>query len=217
MESILGVISYPSYLGGLHGLGMRLVNDGLPHVLRLDSFVSWINVFRAETITLSLDFLSKIVTMPSEKFVILLSPIPSLSIPSFRFSEWVEILVVLSLSWSSLIGSLQYMYMLAFSCDVISLASHTLRKERKGLVYTAIIELSPRQKLDVTHQIRAVHRSHLWEYKKGKPTVGIQGETSSCHDLGKERDDAFVEMDKIPLLCKLNAYLLGFNWLIHRI
>lgn len=51
----------------MHGLGTRLVNDGLSHVLPVDTFVSRINVFREETFTLSLDLLSKIVTTPSEK------------------------------------------------------------------------------------------------------------------------------------------------------
>ena len=43
-----------------------------------------------------------------------------------------------------------------FSC---SLASHTLHRE-KGSGHTATIELSSRQKLDVTNQIRTLCRSH---------------------------------------------------------
>ena len=40
-----------------------------------------------------------------------------------------------------------------------SLASHTLCRE-EGSGHTAIIELSPQQKLGVTNQIRTVCRSH---------------------------------------------------------
>ena len=41
-----------------------------------------------------------------------------------------------------------------------SLASHTLRRE-EGYGYAATIELSPRQKLDVTNQIHALRKSDL--------------------------------------------------------
>ena len=41
-----------------------------------------------------------------------------------------------------------------------SLASHTLRRREEGSGHAATIELSPRQKLVVTNQIRALCRSH---------------------------------------------------------
>ena len=41
-----------------------------------------------------------------------------------------------------------------------SLASHTLRRREEGSGHAATIELSPRQKLVVTNQIRALRRSH---------------------------------------------------------
>ena len=41
----------------------------------------------------------------------------------------------------------------------LSLASHTLCRE-EGSGHAASIELSPRQKLDMTNQIHAVRRSH---------------------------------------------------------
>ena len=60
----LGVGS--SLVPKLPGMGMRLVNDGLSHVLPVDIFVSEPDqCFCEETITSSLDLLSKIVTTPS--------------------------------------------------------------------------------------------------------------------------------------------------------
>ena len=42
----------------------------------------------------------------------------------------------------------------------ISLASQTLRRE-EGSGHVATLKLSPRQKLDVTNQIGALHSSHV--------------------------------------------------------
>ena len=46
-----------------------------------------------------------------------------------------------------------------FQCHVRSLTGHTLCREG-GSVHAATIELSPWQKLDVTNQIRILHRLH---------------------------------------------------------
>ena len=67
--------------------------------------------------------------------------------PFLRFFEWAWVRGY----------SQSYIHITISSC---SLASHTLRRE-EGSCHAATIELSSRQKLDVTNQIRALRRSHL--------------------------------------------------------
>ena len=53
-----------------------------------------------------------------------------------------------------------------------TLASHILRRERKGLIgHAATIELSPRQKLAVINEIRTVHRLHLLSWSRNYVTT----------------------------------------------
>ena len=54
---------------------------------------------------------------------------------------------------------------------VASLASHTLRRAEERSGHAATIKLSPRQKLDVTNQIRALRRSHLLSWSNNYVTT----------------------------------------------
>ena len=87
-----------------------------------------------------------------------------------------------------------------------SLASHTLRRE-EGSCNAAIIELSSRQKLDVTNQICALHRSHPLSLSSN--TSRVQQMAASYYLTTNHYVDNYIPLQQLGCVTRPFIYAKG--------